>query len=75
LRAGTISQIGFADMSISAERTFSTELISRVADGEDATQVPFENGSRFEKRLDPECSEFTADAGVLVSVERRLFIR
>src|SRR5690348_9788208 len=34
----------------------------------------FEDGSWFEKRLDPECSEFTADAGMLEPAERRLLI-
>src|ERR1700722_15677164 len=33
-----------------------------------------ENGSRLKKRLDPERSEFAADAGVLESAERRLLI-
>jgi len=40
----------------------------------DAKRGSFEDGPRFKKRLDPERSEFTADAGMLESAERRLLI-
>src|SRR5579863_9607533 len=34
----------------------------------------FENGPRFKIRLDPECSEFAAEAGMLESAEWSLLI-
>jgi hypothetical protein len=34
----------------------------------------FENGSRFEKRIDPDRSEFAPNAGMLEPAEARLLI-
>src|SRR5260370_13855422 len=39
-----------------------------------AARRSLQDGPRFEKRLDPERTEFTSDAGVLEPAERRLLI-
>jgi len=54
----------------------SHEALKALApyDLQESERRSLKDGPRFKKRLDPERSEFTADAGMFESAERRLLI-
>jgi hypothetical protein len=71
-----------AAMRISLDKFPNGEAIRRCSGGDGSVvghgslscRGSLQDGPRFKKRLDPERSEFAADAGMFESAERRLLI-